>query len=251
MTMTDQNGLVKGTERSSRNVRNLLAQCLSTCAILLALSNSIAFLFTLFPLKLLDPFWQLGFCAAILTTSVPILVSFLFAFAALGLSPGSAEFKAKSRIIAKISGAIALVLLLVIPLQLYSGLKALRAKTRDILQEASNLKAIARGLEATQSEQELRFYVASLPNAPKLPDKFEVPFAEVKRRVLVNLQSIVNKATNDAATQKTAGLQTFLLEATRNSLQCLLLSTAFSVIASFRTQSIGIFQITVLRLLRL
>jgi hypothetical protein len=251
MIMTDQSGSIKGTERSSRNVRTLLAQCLSTCAILIALSNSIAFLFALFPVKLLDPFWQLGFCAAILTTSVPIVVSFLFAFAALALSPGNEELKARSRVIAKISSALALVLLLVIPLQLYSGLKALRAKTRDILQEASKLKAIARGLEGTRSEQELRFYVASLPNAPRLPDKFEVPFAEVKRRVLVNLQSIVNKSTNDADTQKTAGMQTFLLEATRNSLQCLLLSTAFAVIASFRTRSIGIFQIIILRLLRL
>jgi len=249
--MLDQGGLIQEPQRSSRNVRTLLAQCLSTCAILIALSNSIAFLFTLFPIKLLDPFWQLGLCAAMLTTSIPILVSFLFALAALGLSPGSDELKARSRVIAKISSALALVLLLIIPLQIYSGVRALKSKTRDVQNEANNLKGIAKGLEQTRTEQELRSYVASLPNAPKLPDKFDIPFAEVKRRVLVNIQSVVNKAANDAEAQEKAGMQTFLLEATRNSLQCLLLSTAFSVIASFRKQSFNIFSMIVLASLRL
>ena len=249
--MLDQGGLIQEPQRSSRNVRTLLAQCLSTCAILIALSNSIAFLFTLFPIKLLDPFWQLGLCTAMLTTSISILVSFLFALAALGLSPGSDELKARTRMIAKISSALALVLLLIIPLQVYSGVRALKSKTQDILNEANNLKGIAKGLEQTRNEQELRSYVASLPNAPKLPDKFDLPFAEVKRRVVVNIQSIVNKAANDAEAQKTAGMQTFLLEATRNSLQCLLLSTAFSVIASFRKQTLNIFSMIVLAVLRL
>jgi hypothetical protein len=249
--MLDQIGPIQEPERSSRNVRDHLAQCLSTCAILIALSNSIAFLFTLFPVKLLDPFWQLGLCAAMLTTSISVLVSFLFALAALGLSPGSDELKARSRLIAKISSALAIVLLLIIPLQVYSGVRALNAKTQDMLNEANNLKRIAKGLEQTQSEQELRSYVAALPNAPKLPDKFEVSYAEVKRRVLANMQSIVNKAVYNAEAQKTAGLQTFLLEATRNSLQCLLVSTAFAAIASIRKRSFNIFHSLVLSLLRL
>lgn len=249
--MSDQTAPSKASERSRRNIRDLVAECLCTCAILIAFSALASYLFTLFPLKFIDPFWQLGLCSATLTTSGSVLIPFLIVFVAYGISPGNDQIKSKTRFISKLSGVLALVLLLIIPLQAFSGFNALKSKTQDILKESKTLKNIAKGVAETRNEQELRAYVASLPNAPNLPDKFDFPFEEVKRRVLANVQSVVIKAENDAETQKTLGTQTFLLEATRNSLQALLLSTAFSVIATIVTRNYNIFQTIVLALLRL
>jgi len=249
--MFDMEGSAESLLRSSRNVRQRVAQCLNTCAILVAFANLTPFVFSLFPLKLLDPFWQLGLSASILTTSIPILISFLLAIAALGFTPNSEILLNRYNTIARLSATLALMLLLTIPLQIYSGLNALNSKTQTVLDEVKTLKAIARRIQATNNEQQLRLYVATLPNAPSLPPKFDFPFPQVKQMVLENIEGIINKALNDSRSQKASAMQTFILECTRNSIQCLILSTAFTVISAVGSGRYGLIAITVLALFRL
>ena len=82
------------------------------------------------------------------------------------------------------------------------------------------------------TEAELRAYVASLPNAPSLPAKFDAAFPVIKQRAIENLQAQINAGSENIALQKSESLQVFLKEAIRNTAQAILMATAFSALAA-------------------
>ena len=132
------------------------------------------------------------------------------------------------------------MLLVLIPIQIFSGIKALQARTQSILGEVIDLKNIIKGIRSTGNEVELRAFMASLPNPPKLPARFDAPFSVIKGNAILNLEGTVNRALNDMETQKRNNLQVLIVEGARNSIQFLLLSAGFAMVAGLRSQKYGI-----------
>jgi len=76
----------------------------------------------------------------------------------------------------------AILLVLIIPFQYFLGARILKQQTISTVAAVSNLQGIAKGISAVNSEPELRSYVASLPNPPALPAKFDAAFPVIKQR---------------------------------------------------------------------
>jgi hypothetical protein len=225
---------------SLRIVAKRVAQCLQVSAFLIALSSLNTFLFSLFPFNGLRSTWLLGMSTAVLSVATPLLISFLLIACAAAFDPNNKLITSRLRFIAKVSWWISLLLIVLIPIQIFSGIKALQARTQSILGEVVVLKNIIKGIKSTGNEFELRAFMASLPNSPKLPAKFDAPFSVIRGNAIVNLEGTVNRALNDAETQKRNNLQVLIVEGTRNAIQSLLLAAGFAMVAGLRSQKYGI-----------
>jgi hypothetical protein len=235
---------------SSRSTAQRVAQCLQVSAFLIALSSLNTFLFSLFPFNGLRSTWLLAMSASALSVATPLLISFLLIACAAGFDRNSKPITSRLKFIGNASWWISLFMIILIPIQIFSGTKALQAQTQLILNEVVELRNIVKGIKATGNEAELRAFMASLPNPPKLPARFDAPFSVIKGNAIINLEGTVNRALNDAETQKRNNFQNLIREYARNAIQCLLLSAAFAMVAGLVSQKYGIGRI-VLALLRL
>jgi hypothetical protein len=197
--------------------------------------NSI--IFSAFPIKIASPEWQLSLIGTLLSTSVILLVGTSFVVLSLLFNSRDATLQQWQRVACRLAAWLSVLLVLVIPLQFFLGSKALSNQTIGIYEAINNLKGIEKGLNAINSEPELRAYVASLPNPPELPAKFDAPFAVIKQRAIDNIQSQINAGTNNIEIQKSQGLQLFLKESIRNTAQAILMAAAFSAIANLSSKT--------------
>ena len=82
-------------------------------------------------------------------------------------------------------------------------------------------------VKALRTESGLRVGVASLPNAPQLPDKPELPFAAMKQHLVDKLVGKLNSSqTRRGSNTRTAGTP-FLVEFLRNSIEALIAALGF------------------------
>jgi hypothetical protein len=72
----------------------------------------------------------------------------------------------------------------------------------------------------------------------------------IKANAIINLEATVNRALNDAETQRRDNSQSLIREYVRNAIQSLLLAAAFSMLAGLFSQKYGVGGI-ILRLLKL
>jgi hypothetical protein len=194
-------------------------------------------IFNSFPLKLATPEWQLSLIAALLSSGFAFLVGAVLIALALLFNPRDQVLLNWKLTVGRISGLFAILLVLIIPLQFFLGSRALKGQTISTFEAINNLKGVVKGINAVNSEPELRAYVASLPNPPALPAKFDAAFPVIKQRAIENITAQINAATSNIEIQKSQALQVFLKEGIRNTAQAILMAAAFSVIANLSGNS--------------
>ena len=194
-------------------------------------------IFNSFPLKLAQPEWQLDLITKFLSISTSLLLGAMLVTLALILNPKEQILNNWNRLVTRLASLFTVALVLSIPLQFYLGSRALTNQTKSAYVRINNLKSLVKGINSTNSENDLRLYLATLPNQPKLPDKLDAPFPVIKQRAIANLQAEINTAIENAKTQKSEALQVFLAEAIRNTAQCILIAAAFSALAGLNPQS--------------
>lgn len=244
------NNSLDESKNNSRSVPKRVAQCLQVSAFLIAISSLNTFLFSLFPFNASRSTWLLAMSTSALSAATPLLISFLLIACAAGFDPNNRPITSRLKFICRASWWISLLIIILIPIQIVSGIRALQAQTQLILGEVVELKNIIKGIKATGNEAELRTFMASLPNPPKLPAKFDAPFPVIKANAIINLEATVNRALNDAETQRRDNSQSLIREYVRNAIQSLLLAAAFSMLAGLFSQKYGVGGI-ILRLLKL
>jgi hypothetical protein len=244
------NNSLDESKNNSRSVPKRVAQCLQVSAFLIAISSLNTFLFSLFPFNASRSTWLLAMSTSALSAATPLLISFLLIACAAGFDPNNRPITSRLKFICRASWWISLLIIILIPIQIVSGIRALQAQTQLILGEVVELKNIIKGIKATGNEAELRAFMASLPNPPKLPAKFDAPFPVIKANAIINLEATVNRALNDAETQRRDNSQSLIREYVRNAIQSLLLAAAFSMLAGLFSQKYGVGGI-ILRLLKL
>lgn len=244
------NNSLDESKNNSRSVPKRVAQCLQVSAFLIAISSLNTFLFSLFPFNASRSTWLLAMSTSALSAATPLLISFLLIACAAGFDPNNRPITSRLKFICRASWWISLLIIILIPIQIVSGIRALQAQTQLILGEVVELKNIIKGIKATGNEAELRTFMASLPNPPKLPAKFDAPFPMIKANAIINLEATVNRALNDAETQRRDNSQSLIREYVRNAIQSLLLAAAFSMLAGLFSQKYGVGGI-ILRLLKL
>jgi hypothetical protein len=189
-------------------------------------------IFNSFPLNLATPEWYLSLIAALISSGFPFLVGAVLIALALLFNPKENILQKWQLMVIRLSGLFAIVMVLVIPLQFFLGSRALNGQTSRAFEAINNLKGIVTRISAINSEPELRVYVASLPNAPALPAKFDAAFPVIKQRAIENIKAQINAAQNNLEIQKSQALQVFLKEAIRNTAQAILMAAAFSALAN-------------------
>ena len=194
-------------------------------------------IFSSFPLKLAQPEWQLNLITKFLSISTSLLLSAMLITLALIFNPKEKILNDWNRLVTRLASLFAVALVLSIPLQFYLGSRALNNQNKSAYESIDNLKSIVKGINSTNSEIDLRLYVGSLPNQPRLPAKFDAPFPVIKQRAIEILQAQINAATENAKTGKSEALQVFLAEAIRNTAQCILIAAAFSALAGLNPRS--------------
>jgi len=196
-----------------------------------------AIIFNSFPVKLATSEWQLNLIAALISSSPSLLMGATLISLALVFNPEAQILKDWNLTLARASSWLAVVLVLIIPLQFYQGSRALKNQTNSAYEAINKLKSISKGISGLNSESDLRLFVASLPNSPRLPAKFDAAFPVIKQRAIENIQAQINAATENLERQKSQAIQLFLKEAIRNTAQLILMATAFSALAGLHSRS--------------
>jgi hypothetical protein len=194
-------------------------------------------IFNSFPLRIATPEWQLNLIASLLSSSTFLLIGATLITLALVFNPEERILKDWNLTAARSASLFAIVLLLIIPLQFYLGSISLRKQTNSALESINRLKTTVAAIKSLNSEAELRQYAASLPNPPTLPAKFDANFPVIKERAIAYIQAQVNGATENLNSRQIEATQIFLKEAIRNTAQAILLSAAFSALASLNPRS--------------
>jgi len=224
--------------RKKSMVKQTAARVASYCAIILLASTTVSFSFSILPIKLVDSNWHLRVIAGALTSSPIILIAGLFLLIASVVDRQNRSHNQYMADYIRFTSVWSIFLLLLIPIQIFVGHKALNKQVEPIINIVADLKRYSTGIRATSNEAELRQYLSSIPNGPTLPERLSLPYETVKQRALTNLQAKINSANADIESRKSSSTQTFALEALRNSIQAILMFLAFNKINKLR----GIFR---------
>lgn len=144
-------------------------------------------------------------------------------------------------LVSRLAAWFTIALLFLIPVQFFLGSQALKQQKKPTFEAINKLIGIANKVSTINSEPELRAYFASLPNPPILSPKFEAPFPVIKQRIIDNVKSRINFASNNADRENSRATQTFLLEAIRNTSQAILMAVAFSILANLSSRTTNLF----------
>ena len=227
-------------ESGSQGRSRLYAKTALTIAIigwLLIASSLNAMIFNSFPVKLATPEWQLNLIAALISSGPTLLIGATLITLSQIFNPEAQNLKNWNLIISRAASWLAVVLVLIIPLQFFLGSRALNNQTKSANEALNKLKTIAKGISALNSEDELRLYVATLPNAPALPAKFDAAFPVIKQRAIDNIQAQINTGIENTKLKNSQAVQIFLKEAIRNTAQAILMAAAFSALTALNSRS--------------
>jgi cytochrome b561 len=220
-----------------RNVRTKSSFTLALLGWLIIGSTLNSIIFASFPLRLAAAEWQLSLIASILSAGFNLLIGATLIIVAQMFNTRESTLKRWQLTVSRIASWFVIFLILIIPVQFFLGSRVLKQQAIPPTEAINNLKGIVNKISAINSEPELRAFVASLPNPPTLPDKFDAPFPVIKQRAIVNTNAQINAATNNLTVQKSQAMQLFLKEAVRNTSQAILMAAAFSIFANLSVKT--------------
>jgi hypothetical protein len=217
------------TKPSERQQRQLAVFAATAGWVLIGTALS-SILFASFPFQLLQPEFQLRLISAILSACLALLLGCLLVCAAYMLDLDDNELFKRAQLVRVASRWFAILLLLIVPLQLFAGMQALGRVQQGESEVLKQRRLVIQLLSNTQDEQEMRSYIASLPDRPQIPDRFDAPFPVIKKRALANLNEQYKIAELNLKPVRAQRLERFLGEASRNSVQAVLMSIGFGAL---------------------
>ena len=197
-------------------------------------------IFSVLPVLLQSPEWQLSLIGTFLSSAIPLLIGSVLVCLGSALNHRDKRLENWRNFITAFAAVFSIVLVVILPLQYYCGKRVLDLQATQGLDEINQLNTIKKGLQAVSSEPELRSFVASLPNAPALPATFDLPLPALKAKAIESVQSRINLRSNNLEARKSLALQAFLKEAIRNTIQAILMAVAFSSLASLSPKSMNL-----------
>lgn len=215
-----------------RNIRTKLSYTLGILGWLIigyALNNII---FTSLPLGLASLEWQLNFFSSFISSSFNILTGSTLIIVAQLFNTKQRSLLKWQAFVSNLAAWLAIVLLLIIPLQIFLGLRALNEQKLPTVNAINNLRGTISRINTISTEPELRAYLASIPNPPTLAYKPDAAFPASKQQAIDYIKADINVKTNAADSKNSQAVQTFMKEAVKNASQAILMATAFSVLAN-------------------
>ena len=191
-------------------------------------------LFNALPPRFAEPTWQLNLITLMLNGGMGALLGALLISVAQLFNVGDRQVQNRALLVRTLASWVALGWLLLIPLQLFLGVRLINTQAGQEIAQIENLKGITRAVRNATTEQELRAAMAKVPNTPPLPS-LTVPLEVAKANLLSQFQKNISTFENRQEQESSNRWQTWLKEALRNSLQCLVLATGFLAIGKNRS----------------
>lgn len=181
------------------------------------------------PPRLADPVWQLNLVGLLLSSGGMALIGALLVCLARIFDQSNRQLQKRAQLVRTLATWVALGWLLLIPLQLFIGVRLINSQGRSELEQIQVIERVNKAVRDANSEFELRQALAQVPNQPPLPP-LTVPLTVAKTNLLAQLQKTINRAKNNQELGSSNRLQIWMKEAFRNSIQSVLLSLGFLAI---------------------
>jgi hypothetical protein len=191
----------------------------------------VVLVFASLPVRLMDPVWQLQLSGAMTAAGFSLLIGVLLVCTAGALPVSAQPVHDNVKLLRNICTWVAVAYLVLIPVQLYAGVRVLQKQSRDDAKPQAGWRRFKKQLEAVSNEQELRTLLGQLPQPINLPPKLDQPFPALKESIIAQADSRFNALkyqTDQASSQR---LQGFISEGANNTLKSLLLATGFAAMA--------------------
>jgi hypothetical protein len=184
--------------------------------------------YSLFPVKLFDPIWQLKLLTVVLGNLDYMLIgALLVCFGSREATLNSRIFR-QARLLRSLASWFSLALFLAIPLQFSAGIQAIN---NEFYSNSAALRRMSEGINKianTKSEQELRNVLQSFANRSPLPPKFDRPFSEVKAKLVEQSTYNMKTTSNRLILIRNSAMQASFAESIRNGVFMLLAGMGFA-----------------------
>ena len=190
------------------------------------------------PPRFAEPTWWLNLISLITSGGMAALLGTLLVSVAHLFNVGDRQIQNRARLLRTLASWVALGWLLLIPLQLFLGVRLINTQAGEELAQIQNVQRITRAVRNASTEDELRAALAKLPNTPQMP-RLTVPLEVGKANVLSELQKNINAFENRQSQGSSNRWQTWMKEVLRNSLQAFVLAAGFLAIGKNRSFAPG------------
>lgn len=185
------------------------------------------------PPKFSDPTWQLNVISLLISGGAGALLGSLLICLGRLFNLGDRQIQNRALLVRTLASWVAIGWLLLIPLQLFLGVRLINSQAGQELGQIQNLQRITRAVRNASNEAQLRAAMAQIPNQPPLP-ALTVPLEVAKANLLAQMQPRLNALKNRQEEGSSSRWQTWMKEALRNCLQCVLFGLGFLAIGKNR-----------------
>jgi hypothetical protein len=221
-----------GTEPSlAENYVEEVALALNWGAILLFVLFLLGIIAAAWPVRLINPLWLQTVSDKLLASGPIAMVGALLLLLARLIDPDSRPIGRRVALLRPLSFWIAFGFLLLIPLQLYSGISLLRQFRANDTRELNAYIATTRAIERARSYDDILKAMRLLPGqAPALPATLNVPLDVVKTKLSNDLNPFIKRYQNSADAMGMKRLNDWFVQLARNVIAALLLFFSFAAI---------------------
>ncbi len=188
-------------------------------------------MFQAWPVALIQPTWLQKMTNALLGSGVTALMGALLLAAAPLVDPQAERLARRARLARRLASWAAIGYVLLIPVQLYAGVKQLSETRRTQTRTIEQVRDAVRGIEESTTIEQLRKAYGQIPGRkPQLPAEINVPLDQVKTALRDRLEPNVNRAETQFNDRMNTVWQEWITTRFRHTLMLLMLFLGFAAI---------------------
>jgi hypothetical protein len=191
----------------------------------------VGFFFQLFPFTPLNPEWLQKTSGALMMNGVTPLVGAIFILVAPLASPDSEALERRAWLVRQLSIFAAIGYLLLIPVQIYSGIWLMNIEKRNQQDILDRVQEAVKDLEKSTTASQLRAAYALIPgDKPILGDQFTKPVEVIRDQLLEQIKPNIIRAEIVFNSRMTTLWRQWIPTLTQNSLRLIILFLGYAAI---------------------
>lgn len=187
--------------------------------------------FQAWPVALVQPLWLDQMTGFLMSRSTTPLLGALFVAAASEIDARSTALARRSALLRRAASWVAVGYLLLIPVQIYAGVKLLRQQQQEATQQLSQAAKAMQAIKSSITDADLRRAYEQIPGekAP-LPERLPQPLSRLKGRLIEAMDARSKKAQYDFEQRLSILWQRSLELLLGNSLRMLIFFAGFAAL---------------------
>ncbi len=222
---------VRNSRESSREVQADFATVLHWVGVAILAYFLVELAFQAWPVALLQPAWLDVMIGFLVSRGITPLTGVLLVAAASVLNPQSKPLATRAELLRRLATWVALGYLLLIPVQIYSGVRLLQTRNQESTQLLTQASRAVEAIRKAETPAELRRAYAQVPgNKAPLPEAFPQPFPVIRERLAEAISANTKRAEYEFGNNMSSVWQRSLGLAFGNTLRMLILFLGFAAI---------------------